>query len=93
MANHLMSRSIFLHQREQNKAYLDVKVIVVQKNTKSNQNHPKNLFQIKIKNHCQKSDFKSKSKIINMISNHDFKSIDLKSFPGDWNMTFRMMST
>src|SRR5258708_37250274 len=32
-------------------------------------------------NNCHKSDFKSKSKIIKMISNHDFKSNDFKSFP------------
>jgi len=31
-------------------------------------------------NHCQTSDFKSKPKIIKMISNHDFKLIDFKSF-------------
>jgi hypothetical protein len=34
-----------------------------------------------ITNHFVKFDLKSESKIIKVISNHDFKSIDFKSFP------------
>jgi len=65
MTNNLISMSILLHQREQNIAYLDVKVILVQKQNKN---------QIKITQKLiSRQNQKSLSK--QMISNQNRRSL------------------
>jgi len=72
MTNHLMSSTSFLHQCEQNKAYLDIKVILVlKKDTKSSQNHPEidlnSKSQFTIQTHCNILNFANEYNFFNSI--------------------------